>query len=396
MAPKLAPKLKLNWLFAPPQFAIAFLLPIAISSACISAESRPRLTPQTPPSEAVVARTLPDTSLSRRLTSDITTLGEILQQGNYLTQMEQWQGKALFLKVDETQNPAEFRYYAHHAMYGDRNQNGMVDPGDEGFFPPASTVKVAIAALVLEKLNRLDLQRDTEYRIIGKREWHSIAEDLRKMLVISDNESTNRLILWLGFEQLNRSLQAKNLQQLTITRLMLDRGTLVDSPPFEIRANQTLIHQDAQPVVTRFSCWERENQPGNCASASDILEVLVRLVQPEYFSPEERFRLTESDREWLREVMSHTPKEEGFNYADNYCRFLSEVERKYAHQSGRMLSKCGVALFSNTYIDSSFLETDSGEKYYLLFAVTPPESAAEAEVLHWMNQVTEFILPRLL
>jgi hypothetical protein len=93
--------------------------------------------------------------------------------------------------------------------------------------------------------------------------------------------------------------------------------------------------------------------------------------------------------------MSHTPRKEGFNYQDDYCRFLTKVEHKIASKSGRMLSKCGVALFSNTYVDSSFIEADSGQKYYIVFSVTPPKGVSEKEIIQWMNTTVNFVLLRL-
>ena len=74
---------------------------------------------------------------------------------------------------------------------------------------------------------------------------------------------------------------------------------------------------------------------------------------------------------------------------------MTQVERKIAGKSGRMLSKCGVALFSNTYVDSSFIETDSGQKYYVVFSVTPPQGISEQEIIKWMNTITNFALLKL-
>ena len=81
---------------------------------------------------------------------DATTLAEILEENDLLSLMADWQGKALFVTLDTTQSPHGFRYYYYNAFYQDSNHNAIQDSADQGFFNPASTVKVAIALLTLE------------------------------------------------------------------------------------------------------------------------------------------------------------------------------------------------------------------------------------------------------
>jgi hypothetical protein len=330
-----------------------------------------------------------------RAIQDTSTLNRVLQEGGFLEQMNSWNGKALFVKLNSIKTSPEFRYYGYNALYKDVNGNKIQDESDQGFFNPASTVKVSIAALVLERLNKLGLTREAEYRTSESSNWFRIDDDIRHSLLISDNDATNRLILWLGFDQINNDLEDKGLYHLVINRLMLNRGTLVKSPLFEIRQENKLIRQLSKSVSVRVSCYETVTQIGNCATESDLVGVLIRIVQPEYLPSDKNFNLNQSDREWLKVLMSHTPREEGFDYPDDYCRFLTEVEHKIASQSGRMLSKCGVALFSNTYVDSSFIEADSGQKYYIVFSVTPPKGIPEKEIIQWMNTTTNFVLLQL-
>ena len=332
---------------------------------------------------------------TRQLKQDTTTLSKILQQKELLEQMERWKGKALLIKVDETQTPPEFRYYHYNDLVVDQNKNGILDSADRGFFNPASTVKVGISALVLEKLNQMNLGRETEYRVSGTSQWYVIADDIRRALVISDNESTNRLMLFLGFEGLNQKMKEKGLQYFSVDRLMLDKGTLVDSPPLELRFNNKVVQQAKQPVKRKSSCWETGRKAGNCASATDLAEVLMRIVQPEFYNTDEGFNLKQEDRIWLQGIMSHTPRQEGFNNEDDSCRFLHPLSKKIIHNSGRMLSKCGIGLFSNAYVDTSFIETDKHEKYYLIFALTPPQGTDKSTATLWMNKAVELILPQL-
>lgn len=334
-----------------------------------------------------------EAAISHNLYQDNETLQDILHNENFLEQMKLWNGKALF--VQSNQDQSELHYYYYSSLYRDTNQNSIQDARDEGVFNPASTVKVGLAALVLEQLSKIDINRQAEYRVLGSQDWYSFEEDIRRTLVISDNESTNRLILWLGFDRINYGFKDKGLNYLEINRLMLDRGTLIQSPPFEVRLGENVIQQEAMRATVIPACYEVDNKVGNCSTANDLIEGLIRLIQPSYFDEDNGFEISQSDREWMQEVMSHKPRQEGFDYADNYCRFLTNIEQRFASESGKMLSKCGVSLFTNTYTDLSYLKTDLGQEYYILLSVSPPISVSEEETILWMNLIAETILEEL-
>lgn len=319
-------------------------------------------------------------SSNRQVQENLIKIEKVLEQGNFLEQMKIWDGKALFIKVNVARKFNQFDYY-YKTIYQDTNKNQIQDSNDRVLFNPASTVKVEIYLLVLEQINQSKLPKETEYRTLESSRWYSINEDIKKSLIISDNEAANRLILFLGFQNLNLRMRAKGLNSFSVNRLMLNRGTLVDSPGFELRF-QERITQAPQSVSQNFSCFEVGDKLGNCASATDLAEILIRLVQPEVYLPEEQFNLREEDRLWLQEVMSQTPKKAGFNNEDTFCRFLHPLSQKIANKTGKLLSKCGVGLFSHTFVDTSFLKTDRGQKYYIVFAVNPPQNVSKNQAIN--------------
>ena len=351
-------------------------------------------------SAPVVSQLSQDTALPEAETNsvllqtdvDSTTVRDILFRSELLEQMDRWNGKALFAKLDETQSPHQFRYYYHNSLYQNTNNNALQDPGDANFFNPASLVKVPLAALTLETLTNKGLSRQAEYRVVGSDYWHRFEDDIRRALVISDNDATNRLILWLGFNRINSRFVDKGFFDLAINRLMLDQGTLVSSPAFEVRFNGVVTQQPEMSVTAEPSCYETRENIGNCASANDLVQGFMQINQPEYFPADEGFLLSPSDRAWLQSTMSHTPREEGFDYPDDYCRFLTEIENRLATNGGKMLSKCGVSLFTNTYTDLSYIETDAGQKYYILLSLKPPRREAEPNIIRYMNQVVDAVL----
>ncbi|MEO0374674.1 MAG: serine hydrolase [Cyanobacteria bacterium P01_A01_bin.17] len=170
--------------------------------------------------------------------------------------MKLWNGKALFIKVDESRAPAAFQSFSYQAIYKDTNRNKKQDAQDQGFFHPASTVKVAIASLVLEQLKQRNLDRTAKYRIVGASAWSSIETDLIEMLVASNNDAANRLILMRGFQYISDTMHARGLQQYAATRLMLNQETLTDSPPIEIRWQDTVLRIPKRTVSDTFDCYE--------------------------------------------------------------------------------------------------------------------------------------------
>jgi Beta-lactamase class A len=91
----------------------------------------------------------------------------------------------------------------------------------DNYFYPASTIKLPVAVLALEKLNRIDLiDKDTYLNIVpgsdkltGVRRdlssgsgFASISHYIHKLFVVSDNDSFNRLYEFLGRDHINQRL----------------------------------------------------------------------------------------------------------------------------------------------------------------------------------------------
>lgn len=318
---------------------------------------------------------------------------KILDDENYLQTMDLWNGIALFVEVEHT--TPTMTYYHYNSIYFDSNNNKIYDDNDQGFFNPASTVKVGLAALALEKLNLLGFNKQAKYRETGTQTWYSISFDIEQTLIVSSNEAANRLILFLGFDNIAQMSNDKGLNEFSINRLMLDKGTLLTSPPFEILHENKITYLSEQPTFYPASCFEINRKVGNCASASDLIGVLARIVQPDFFPLGERFRINDKDLTWLQEILSKTPRDIGFNQEDHFCRFLHKLYDKKAFNKGKLLSKCGVALFSHSFVDTSFLKTDDGIKYYIVFSVTPPVTVSKAQAVAWINEVSEILLEKL-
>jgi len=114
-----------------------------------------------------------------------------------------------------------------------------VNVDSKKYFYPASTVKLPACILALEKLNRLNisgLNKFTSLRIdstfnnqhfviydtSSSNNCPSIANYIKKILLVSDNDAFNRLYEFIGQEEFNQSLWNKNFKNLKInSRLAL-------------------------------------------------------------------------------------------------------------------------------------------------------------------------------
>lgn len=226
------------------------------------------------------------------------------------------------------------KVYRWNSGYKDSNGNRTVDPGDAGYFPPASTIKVAIAALAVEKNGGIG----------------GIEQDLKLALIVSDNAASNRLIDKAGgLRAINQSLRAKGFRRFIVARKF---GT---------------------PPQGKGVCIEGGGM-GNCASASDLIRSLREIQGGTAFN------LSPESRQFLQKIMKLTPADIGINKPNDYCRFLPDIDQQ----------KCGVAIASRNY---SGLGIVRGA--YVFISVAPPKGTADAQIIKGIHRIVNNQLSRI-
>lgn len=149
----------------------------------------------------------PQTPLETILAAHAAELDSVLRRPEYEVQI-------IYTQIDrDAQNRPSFKTWRYN-----------VDSAR--YFYPASTVKMPLALLALEKINHLRrsgyprLHRDTPYRLDSLRAFQqrydtdptapqqlpSIAHDVRQIFAVSDNLAYNHLFEFLGREHINRRL----------------------------------------------------------------------------------------------------------------------------------------------------------------------------------------------
>jgi len=243
------------------------------------------------------------------------------------------------------------------------------------YFYPASTVKMPVAFLALQRLNEIQLQgadvtKNTTIQHDSIRHPQSsslidttsstglpsIAQYINKIFVVSDNDAYNRLYEFCGQDYINTTLQKKNVfsNSRIITRVGISGFNRKDNRytnqvRFMDDSNKTILLQkekyspsdylqnlsnafkgkgyydgDLDSIVMKpFNMFEK-----NFINLVDLESSLQRIIFPDIFPEEQQFDLSTADYQFLYEAMSKYPKDydylknsEAANY-DGYVKFF--------------------------------------------------------------------------
>nr|WP_315155098.1 serine hydrolase [uncultured Flavobacterium sp.] len=251
------------------------------------------------------------------------------------------------------QNSEEFEVQIIYSQIK-RSKNGVVTFKDykyhmdaNQYFYPASTVKFPIAVMALEKLDAIPNTSINSTFSIGDEvnQW-KFSEEISKLFAVSDNQASNHLFEFIGFDDLNNGMKSKGLSPFRITHrlstansgsrvvqpitLYKDDGTVVKFPSTQTKAFVPLklrriqkgkgYLEGEQIIPTPFDFSAKNYYP------LEILHnTLKRVVFPEAFQEKERFKLSEKSREFILFSMQNLPKNAGYDpkeYFDGYCKFF--------------------------------------------------------------------------
>ncbi|RDY57640.1 serine hydrolase [Flagellimonas nanhaiensis] len=217
----------------------------------------------------------------------------------------------------------------------------------ENYFYPASTVKFPAAVATLEKLNELDtLSVDTRFYIEGDSVETTFGKAISEIFAVSDNAANNRLIEFLGQDNLNSRIQKRGVEPFRVAHrlstidaddvttkplvIYLNDSTtaisksIINSPPKSLDINKIKkghgFYSDGSLVDEPFDFSLKNYFPIRAQH-----ELLKRIVFPAAFSLEERFNISESQHKFLLEAMGSIPREVGYDsetYYDSYVKFF--------------------------------------------------------------------------
>lgn len=282
---------------------------------------------------------------------------------------------------------------------------------EEYYFYPASTAKLPIAALTLQKLNELNskgipITLETPFHIKTKQREDVIIKDttqfkgevtiahmIKKIFLVSDNQAYNYLFDFLGRDYINLELKKRGLNNTHIYHKFLAKADNENTWEYFFFKNNgdTLYHQKSIKAVLKQSNKNLKGifkgsgylQDGmlvqepmdfsvkNRISIQDLNGILKRLIFPNAFSNEEQFNLKESDYTFLKHWMSRTTTEtkelpyKEVEYWDSYGKFLIYGDEKgKMHDGIRVYNKVGYAY--GTLTDVAYIHDLENELEFFL------------------------------
>ena len=244
------------------------------------------------------------------------------------------------------------------------------------YFYPASTMKLPIVALTLQKINEL---RNTGINITVESKILLLSADqittettfkdlIAKVFLVSDNSASNILINFLGYNYFNKQMREKGLNTIVLNHKFnpdpyvkndwkiytLDRDLISKDETQEIIEHNNLDNLlqgkfqilNGEEVATPFNFKTK-----NRASLRDLDGVMKRIIYPELFQEKDRINLSDQDYNFLRYWMSRFTFEDigieyqkDSKYFDSYNKFFiygdstNAVDRKI-----RIYNKVGEA-----------------------------------------------------
>lgn len=237
------------------------------------------------------------------------------------------------------------------------------------YFYPASTVKLPIALLALQKLHELSLPGlDKNSTLITEAAYGAqspvyndpsskdgrptVAQYVKKIFMVSDNDAFNRLYEFMGQQYINEKLHKMGYASAEILHRLE-----VSMTPDENRHTNPIGFYDAsgkmlytQPMQFNETTYKARNDSAgdgyysngqlinhamdfslkNRISLEDLTDILRSVLFPQSVTPKQRFNFTDDDYKFVKQYLSQLPTESVYPpysadtaaYWPAYCKFL--------------------------------------------------------------------------
>jgi len=283
------------------------------------------------------------------------------------------------------------------------------------YFYPASTVKLPAALLTLEKLNQLSIkgltketslridsaysgQTKVEYDSSSQNKLPSLANYIKKVFLVSDNDAYNRLYEFLGQRSINEKLWRKEYLNALINHRFVGGLTREENRftnPFTFYSKDKIIYE--QPLQFNHDQYQNDVEDllqgkgvvegdsvhshpkdftlSNYFALEEQHEMLKSIFFPQSVAMEKRFNLTKEDFVFLKKYMSMLPRESEFaeyhdykHYPDGCAKFFLCGDTKDTLPNYlRIYNKAGMAYGYLT--DNAFIVDSKNKVEFLLSAV---------------------------
>jgi hypothetical protein len=296
-------------------------------------------------------------------------------------------------------NPDTFRYQLIYTQI-DRDKNNRpqfkhfyLHLDRDLYFNPASTVKLPVALAALEKLHELNVPGVDKYTSMlsdssysGQHPVYtdslsadglpSIAQYIKEIFLVSDNDAYNRLYEFVGQQSLNERLRNKGYTGSRITRRFMpmteDENRHTNAIRF-VKNGKTLYEQppayNQQPFdfskhyLIGKAYYNRQDslvqQPmdfttHNVLLLQDLQQLLQSVLFPLSVPAKQRFALTNEDRRFLYQYMSELPCESAYPHYDT-TTFFESYTKFFMFKAGKQHIPSYIRLFNKPGWSYGFL-----------------------------------------
>ena len=278
--------------------------------------------------------------------------------GKYIDSAKDFEIQAIYTQIDrDSLNVPSFKMYAYRL-------------NDKAYFCPASTSKLPVLLIALEKLNKLEKKGIDKYTAMSFDSAHScqkcsykdttaedsilnIAHYIQKILLVSDNDSYNRLFQFIGQKYINKRLWKMKFKKSSIIQQFNycnpDENRYTNPMSFIDKKGKKIY---SQPLVKNRRKYKNPlgkvvkgigylddngnlvEQPRdfsyyNNIPLKDLHDIMLRVIFPDAFPAKQQFQIKPDDYCFLYKFMSMYPRESEFHkyqdtirYPDNRKKYL--------------------------------------------------------------------------
>jgi len=259
----------------------------------------------------------------------------------------------------------------------------------KNYFYPASSIKLPIALLTIEKINENpNLNINSEFSIESDSIITTFKKEITDLFIISSNESYNRLFEFLGQDYINKKLKQKGFKDFSIYhRLSTKESDNLKTKEINFYRNGE-INQIQKSInnkpLTKLNLKNLNKGIGfildnelqnksmdfsrkNYFSIEELNNILICLFFPEV-SKNKKFNLSNSQNLLIQKLMSSTPYDMGFDkniYPNNYNKFFI-----YGDKDG-MINDNIYNKVGNAYgysIDNAYIYNKNSDRHFVLTA----------------------------
>jgi len=345
---------------------------------------------------------------AQQTTEDENFLENLLKKNETLFSVvmknpDKFRVQIIYTKINRLKNkPPKFSTYKYH-----------VDA--RKYFYPASTVKLPLSLLALEKINQLDingLTKDTPLNIdsaysgqtsverdsTAPNNLPTLANYIKKIFLVSDNDAYNRLYEFLGQQPINEKLWKKEYVNVLINHRFVagltreenrftnpftfyQKGKVIYEQPLQFNHTDYMNNVDdlfqgkGVAVGDSVEMHPKDFRFSNYFALEEQQEMLKALFFPESVQPEKRFNLKKEDVAFLKTYMCMLPRQSEFiayqdykHYPDGYVKFFLYGDCKDSIPDHiKIYNKVGNAY--GYMIDNAYLVDSKNKIDFLLSAV---------------------------